>query len=49
MISEKILKDEIKQTKKEAKIRIKEGNWDEVCRLNHVIETLVFVRDWNEE
>lgn len=49
MLNLKTLKDEIRMTKTEAKNRIKEGNWDEVARLNHVLETLVFVRDWNEE
>jgi hypothetical protein len=48
MISLKTLKDEIKDVQREQKDRIKQKEWAEVHRLQEVLETLEFVRDWKD-
>ena len=49
MISLKTLKDEIRLLKLEREQRLKTSSWLEVAILTERLETLEFVRDWNEE
>ena len=49
MISLKTLKDEIRLLKLERQQRLKTSSWLEVAILTERLETLEFVRDWNEE
>lgn len=49
MISLKVLQLELKALAKEQKRRLKEKEYAEAARLQGCIETLEFVRDWNEE
>lgn len=49
MISKKTLLSEIRAILKEQGKCIMQSKWDEVARLQHVLEILEFVRDWKDD
>ncbi len=49
MISEETLNDEIVMVKKELKRLIKQGRLPEALENYHALQTLEFVRDWEDD